>query len=50
MSRIPMLANLDAEDVEQIMPLLHAHNLPPNFEVLAEGARGTPCISSPRER
>ena len=40
MSRIPMLANLDAEDVEQIMPLLHAHNLPPNFEVLAEGGEG----------
>ena len=40
MSRIPLLANLDAEDVEQIMPLFHAHNLPPNFEVLAEGGEG----------
>jgi voltage-gated potassium channel len=40
MSHIPLLANLDAADVEQIMPLLHAHNLPPNFEVLAEGSEG----------
>lgn len=40
MSRIPMLAELDATDVAAIMPLLHAHNLPPNVEVLAQGSRG----------
>lgn len=40
MSRIPLLAELDASEVGQIMPLLHAHNLPPNVEVMAEGAEG----------
>lgn len=40
MSRIPMLADLDASEVEQVMPLLYAHNLPPKFEVLAEGDEG----------
>lgn len=39
-SRIPLLAELDAKEVGHIMPLLHAHNLPPNFEVLAIGAEG----------
>jgi voltage-gated potassium channel len=38
MSRVPMLSELDATEVSHIMPLLHAHNLPPNVEVLAEGA------------
>jgi voltage-gated potassium channel len=38
MSRIPLLADLDASEVGQIMPLLHAHNLPPNVEVMAEGS------------
>lgn len=41
MSRIPLLAELDASEVGEIMPLLHAHNLPPNVEVLAEGSEGT---------
>lgn len=41
MSRIPMLAALDAREVNVIMPLLHAHNLPPNVEVLADGSEGT---------
>ena len=40
MSRIPLLADLDAKDVAEIMPLLHAHNLPPRSEVVAPGA---PC-------
>jgi len=40
MSRIPLLAELDAKAVEQVMPLLHAHNLPPNIEVLGEGSEG----------
>ena len=38
MSRIPVFTQLDARDVGHIMPLLHAHNFPPNFEVIAEGA------------
>ena len=38
MSRIPVFTELDARDVGHIMPLLHAHNFPPNFEVIAEGA------------
>ncbi len=37
MSRIPILAELDAHEVNEIMPMLHAQNLPPNVEVLAEG-------------
>lgn len=40
MSRIPLLAELDASAVEKIMPLLHAHNLPPNIEVLGEETAG----------
>jgi voltage-gated potassium channel len=40
MSRIPMLANLDAREVATLMPLLHAHNLPPNMEVVAAGSPG----------
>lgn len=40
MSRIPLLADLEANEVADIMPLLHAHNLPPHVEVLAEGSRG----------
>lgn len=39
MSRIPVFSDLDANEVGQIMPLLHAHNYPPNFEVIAEGAQ-----------
>jgi voltage-gated potassium channel len=40
MSRIPLLAELDAREVSEVMPLLHAHNLPPNIEVMAEGTEG----------
>lgn len=38
MSRIPVFTELDARDVGHLMPLLHAHNFPPNFEVIPEGA------------
>lgn len=37
MSRIPLLADLDAGEVGELMPLLHAHNLPPKSEVLSAG-------------
>ncbi|MGE0024783.1 MAG: ion transporter [Hyphomicrobium sp.] len=37
MSRIPLLADLDASAAEKIMPLFQAHNLPPNVELLGEG-------------
>ncbi len=37
MTRIPILAQLDAGDVRHIMPLLHAHNLPPHVDVIADG-------------
>ncbi len=40
MSRIPLLAELEAREVKQIMPLLHSHNLPPNIEVMGEGTAG----------
>lgn len=40
MSRIPMLAELDASHVAEIMPLFHAHNLPPKVEVIERGSRG----------
>lgn len=38
MSRVPMLAGLDAKEAAEIMPLLHAHNLPPNVEIVRKGA------------
>lgn len=41
MSKIPLLAELDANEVSQIMPLLHAHNIPPNMEILSEGSEPT---------
>ncbi len=40
MSRIPLLAELEAREVSAIMPLLHAHNLPPNVEVMGDGTGG----------
>jgi voltage-gated potassium channel len=40
MSRIPLLSELEASVVEQIMPLLEAHNFPPNVEVLGSGTEG----------
>jgi voltage-gated potassium channel len=41
MSRIPLLADLEASEVGEIMPLLHAHNLPPNVEVMGKGSAGS---------
>lgn len=38
MSRIPVFTDLDARDVGHLMPLLQAHNFPPNFEIVPEGA------------
>lgn len=40
MSRVPMLAELDAKEAAEIMPLLHAHNLPPNVQIVRKGAPG----------
>lgn len=40
MSRIPMLAELDANQVAEIMPLFHAHNLPGKMEVIERGSKG----------
>lgn len=40
MSRIPMFAELDAREVAEIMPLLNAHNLPPNIEIITAGSVG----------
>ncbi len=40
MSRIPMLAELDAHAVTAIIPVLHAHNFPPNMQILDEGSPG----------
>jgi len=40
MSRIPMLAELDAKEVAELMPLLRAHDLPPNVEVVPHGSQG----------
>ncbi len=41
MARIPLLASLDAQHVAEVLPLLHANNLPPNVEVIAPGSPGT---------
>lgn len=38
MSRVPLLARLDAKEAAEIMPLLQAHNLPPHVEVVRKGA------------
>jgi voltage-gated potassium channel len=40
MSRVPLLAKLDAREAAEIMPLLEAHNLPPHVEVVKKGAPG----------
>ncbi len=40
MSRVPVLSELDAKQAADIMPMLHAHNLPPNVEVVAKGGKG----------
>lgn len=40
MSRVPLLSNLEANQVAELMPMLHAHNLPPNVEIVPKGAPG----------
>jgi voltage-gated potassium channel len=40
MSRVPLLARLDAKEAAEIMPLLQAHYLPPHVEVIGKGAPG----------
>lgn len=40
MSRIPMLADLDAPTVAAIIPMLHAHNYPPNMQIVDDGSPG----------
>jgi len=39
MSRIPVLAELDAQQVAEVLPLRRAHNLPPHVAVVPEGGR-----------
>ncbi|MEZ5853123.1 MAG: cyclic nucleotide-gated ion channel [Hyphomicrobiaceae bacterium] len=40
MSRVPLFTDLDASHIAEILPLLHAHNLPPNVEVIAADTNG----------
>ncbi len=40
MSRIPILSGLEAKQAVEIMPMLQAHNLPPNAEVVPNGGPG----------
>jgi voltage-gated potassium channel len=41
MSRIPLFSELDAREVAEIMPLLHAHNLPAGMEIIQKGSPGS---------
>ena len=52
MSRIPLLSELDAAEVGELMPLLHAHNVPPKSEVLQAGmpARAMYFVASGKVR
>ncbi len=52
MSRIPLLAELDATEVSELMPLLHAHNVPPKSEILQAGhpARAMYFVASGKVR
>ncbi len=40
MSRVPILSGLEAKQAVEIMPMLQAHNLPPNAEVVPNGGPG----------
>ena len=40
MARIPLFAELDADEVARIMPLLHAKSISPFVEIIADGAPG----------
>lgn len=41
MSRIPLLAELDANAVAELMPHLHAHNFPKHWEVIHAGTQAS---------
>lgn len=40
-ARIPMLAELDAPAIAELMPLLRAHNYPPRWEIVSAGGAAT---------
>ncbi len=40
MSRIPILADLEPHEAADILPLLHAHTLPPGMRIINEGNPG----------
>lgn len=40
MARIPLFAALDAAQIAKLVPILHAHNLPPNLQVIEAGSQG----------
>lgn len=40
MARIPLFAELDADEVARLMPLLHAKSVSPFVEIIADGAPG----------
>lgn len=40
MSRIPLFAELDADEVARIMPLLHAKTIAPHVEIISDGTPG----------
>ncbi len=39
-ARVPILAELDASEVAGLMKYLHAHNFPPNWEIISAGDSG----------
>ena len=40
MARVPLLAELDANEIAELMPYLHAHNFPQHWEVISAGSQG----------
>lgn len=40
MARVPLFSDLDAAHVTEVLPMLHAQQLPPNVEVIAHGSPG----------
>lgn len=40
MARIPLFVDLDAGHIAELMPILHAQNLPPNVEIAGSGSLG----------
>jgi voltage-gated potassium channel len=41
MSRVPLFADLDASQVTELLPLMHALHVPPNVELISPGSPGT---------